>query len=190
MLKRTILIAIAATAIVSCSSPKYTPEQTAAIRYIEKQVGPGTKVIISRIATVDSLTYEQLRKDCIDLFKYKKDSHDKVRSAFVTQKLLTNAKVQKEKMAKCDDIISELEALGLGNVGQSILCYDVKVSGHADKKKERVIFNDFYVCVGRDGIVLSSGAEKRGLHKGFGKFLPGYTEVLRRYGEKDTDNRE
>lgn len=189
-MKRTITILAVMMAVLACSGPHYKPEQQAAIDYIRRAVGEDTKLVITSVSTVDSLTFAALREDCIDLFEYKKDGHDKLRGAFVTQKMRTNARRQEEKMQRCDEIIQALKALRLGDNAGKLVCYDVCVSGYAEKKKEIISFKDFLVCVTPDGKMLSTGSEKRGLHKGFGKFLPGYTDILRTFGDDGQDDRK
>jgi hypothetical protein len=48
-------------------------------------------------------------------------------------------------------------------------------------------FRDAYISITPDGRVISMTAERRDLHKGAGRVIPGYLELLKGAGEDDED---
>ncbi|MBR1872876.1 MAG: hypothetical protein IJ795_06700 [Bacteroidales bacterium] len=190
MIRRIIAAAFAALALAACSeSPEYTPLEEAVLSHIKARVGPEATFKVTKIVKADSLTTGQLYEQRIKAFKVKKDQDTKYYEKYKAKKMEANAEKHKKGMEKDALILKGLEEMrpAIEAKSSEIVCYDYTVSGSAEDKDVVTVFEDFWVAISPEGEVLSTNHTRRGLHKGFGKFLDGYIGLLATAGDLDDE---
>lgn len=97
-----------------------------------------------------------------------------------------NAAVKEESMKKDITIIQCLDSLAItiGDQLDDIAYYDYKFSAMAKSQSSSMEFRDSYAAITPDFEVIGMTAKERDLHKGLGKVIPGYLEILKGESEE------
>ncbi len=182
MLKKGFVTSLALALLCVACAPKYTPLEQAVIDHVQAQVGPESRLSLRQISLADSLTYGQLLQQRIKAFEVKYKQDEKFLATAV-------AKNNRGKIDRFDDamkkdvyILDALRKMDLGGLADAVVCYDMVFSGKAERDDVTTVFDAYYAAVSPDGKVLSLQPGQKGLHKGFGKFLPGYQDILKDAG--------
>lgn len=187
-MKRLLIISAAVILLAGCTpKPSYTPLQKAVVDYVAESVGPDAKLSFNSIEVADSLTYGQLYEQRVKAFRVKLDQDIKFVNRYKSKKMPVNADKHQKSVEKDKTILSALEKMDISDIADNIVCYDMVFSGKADSPSQTTVFEEFYAAVTPDGKILATNDSKKGLHKGFGKYLPGYTEILRSVGGEDDE---
>lgn len=185
-MKRILLTAIAILACAACGRKEYPPLYQAVIDHVQTTVGEEAKVNMREISTVDSLTMGQLYEQRVKAFATKLSQDTKFYEKYKGKGMENNAAKYKKAIEKDNLIIKALSdmAPSIEKISDVIVCYDVIFSGNAKSSGQTTVFEGFYAAVSPSFSVLSTNNELRGLHKGFGKYLPGYSDLLRQVGDE------
>lgn len=185
-MKKISILAALLLACAACGPKEYPPLHQAVLDHVQASVGPDAKLKIKQIATVDSLTMGQLYEQRVKAFDTKLSQDTKFYEKYKGKKMEANTAKYKKAIDKDKLIIKGLADMApeIERISSVIVCYDVAFSGEAATKELTTVFDGYYAAVSPAGAVLSTNNEVRGLHKGFGKYLPGYTDLLRQVGEE------
>ena len=188
-MRKILLTAIAALALASCQEVTYPLVHQAVIDHVQAQVGQDAKLTIREIRTADSLTMGQLYDQRIKAFNTKLSQDTKLYEKYKGQKMEANAAKHKKAIEKDKAILKGLEAMApdIASISDVVVCYDVNFSGQAKTPELTTVFDNYWAAVTVGGVVLSTNNELRGLHKGFGKFIPGYSDLLHKVGDEDAN---
>ena len=170
------------------SKSEYTPLQQAVVDYVSKNAGEGATLTFKKIEIADSLTVGQLYEQRIRAFEVKLDQDTKYYESYKAKKMPNNMEKHLKAMGKDKTILEALHGMDISAVADEVLCYDIVFTGKAETAESIMEFEDFYAAVTPEGKVLSTNNTQKGLHKGFGKYLEGYTEILRSVGDEEEED--
>ena len=180
-----ISILAAAVLLLGACGRQYSPVEQAVIDHVQTQVGADSKLMVTQIAVEDSLTYGQLLEQRIKAFEVKYQQDNKFLEKSVAKNNIKKINQFDEAKRKDLVILDALRKMDLGPKASEVVCYDVAFSGKASTSGAETVFDGYYAAVSPQGEVLSLTPGQKGLHKGFGKFLPGYSDILDRAGVED-----
>lgn len=169
----------------------------------EREYGPVEKVIVdaiverypdcldvefSSLVKVDSTTYGQEIQRRRDLFEYKLKADGKLRERFRAARMRTNMRRKDGDMANDTRILAGIDSLeaALAPVLGDIAYYDYRWSAVAHLKDSDVTCTDMYANVSPDLTFCRLVVKAGEVHKGMGRIIPGYMELLRG-GSEDTE---
>ena len=192
IMKKIAIIPIVALTMVSCaqSEPLDVYQQSIATEIV-RLVGPDAKVEFEVCERIDSTTFGGELDFRTGLIEARRNQNLHLSEMYAGQKKRTNARLREEIAQKDAIVLGGIDSLRVRlAAGDSldIIChYDYHFSGEAKTADGTTVFSDYYACLAADGTLLSFTNEKRKLHYGVGKVIPGYLTVLKgRGGEGDS----
>lgn len=183
MKKLIIAFCVLGSMLVSAcvGAPELSPEQVAVSEMIAAQAGGElTSLKFTRFEKIDSTTYAKEISNRVKTFELKFRQDSLKNQEYKQKGMLTNARVKNEAMERDRLHLSQMEQIrqNLSSRLDDIIYYDYIFSAAAKLDGSSLIVNDYYACITPDGKVLSMVQDKKNLHKGTGKAIPGYAEIF------------
>jgi len=146
-------------------------------------------VSINRVEKIDSTTFRTELDRRKKTFATKRDADSDFLIKYMSEGKRRNAELKSESYRKDLIILQGLDSLevALADILDDIAYYDYRFSAEAKGQDVTMQFRDAYISITPDGRVISMTAERRDLHKGAGRVIPGYLELLKGAGEDDED---
>lgn len=186
-MKRALLFAAALALLASCSVKPADPVEEAIISEIMDNMAEGfTSVKIYKVEKIDSTTFGQELERRHHLFEVKKEVDEKAMNKYVAAGKPKNAAIKEESMKKDMMIMQCLDSLAITieDILDDVAYYDYKFSAQAKSQNSTMEFRDSYAAITPDFEVIGMTAKEKDLHKGLGKVIPGYLEILKGESEE------
>ena len=189
-MKRILLFAVLATAAIlsSCTPKAADPVEQAIVSEILSMPQGFSKVTFLNCEMIDSTTFAQELDRRVKLFETKRDADGKLLLKYTQEGKPRNAALKNESYRRDLEILRSLDSLRAASAGilDEIAYYDYRFSADADGEESgKMQFRDAYAAVTPDFEVIGLTAQKKDLHKGLGKVIPGYLELLRGESEEE-----
>ena len=148
-----------------------------------------SEVSILKVEKIDSTTFRTEFDRRKDAFATKRDADSDLLIKYMTEGKRRNAEIKSESYRKDLIILRGLDSLevALADILDDIAYYDYRFSASAKGEGMNMQFRDAYISITPDGRVIGMTAERRDLHKGAGRVIPGYLELVQGSGEDDED---
>lgn len=190
-MKRSLLFAAVLVLLSSCGTKPADPVEEAITSEIINNMSEGfTSVKIFKVEKIDSTTFGQELERRRHLFETKKEVDGKYMNKYIAAGKPKNAAAKEESMKKDIIIIQCLDSLAvsLEDILDDVAYYDYKFSAQAKSESSSMEFRDSYAAITPDFEVIGMTAKEKDLHKGLGKVIPGYLEILK--GESEEGEEE
>ena len=181
-MKRALLFTAALVLLASCSGKPADPVEEAITSEIITNMSEGfTDVKIYKVEKIDSTTFGQELERRRHLFETKREVDEKYMNKYIAAGKPKNAAAKEESMKKDQVIIQCLDSLAitLSDILDEVAYYDYKFSAQAKGQNSSMEFRDSYAAITPDYEVIGMTAKEKDLHKGLGKVIPGYLEILK-----------
>lgn len=137
-------------------------------------------VSFESIAQVDSSTLADEIERRRDIFQLKMERQSILENRYLEKKMKTNARRQHLRMEQSAKIIAGLDSIAFMHDSQrnSVLYRIYFIKGKAETPEEVFPLDGFYAVLTPDGKPLAFTKDRKALHKGTGRLIPGYEEML------------
>lgn len=144
-----------------------------------------TDVRIYTVEKIDSSTFRQELDRRKALFVTRRASDEKFILKYNSEGKVKNAARKLESFKKDLQILRDLDSLevSIADILDDIAYYDYVFSAQASGPDGKMEFRDSYAAITPDMQVIGMTAQKKDLHKGLGKVIPGYLKIVK--GEED-----
>lgn len=186
---KKITVALASIAMfISCSDKTADPVKEALIAEIGKTMKvEAPDVYFSNIARIDSTTFaEELDRRKVVL-ETKCKVLEKQALKYSAEGKLNASRNKVEELSATRNRLKDLEKLAqsLADIADKTAYYDYTFSATAKGDGRKMEFKEAYATVTPDFQVLGICSQKKDIHKGMGKVIPGYLEMLK--GDSDEE---
>ncbi len=181
-------VGISALLLAGCVEEKKSPveealEKAAAGIICESRTGlkpEEVAVSLESVAQVDSSTLADEIERRRDIFQLKMERQSILESRFLEKKMKVNARRQHIRMEQSAKIIAGLDSIAFMRDPQrdSILYRIYLIKGKAETFDEVFPLNGYYAVLTPDGKALAFTKDRKALHKGTGRLIPGYEDML------------
>ena len=138
-------------------------------------------VSLESVAQVDSSTLADEIERRRDIFQLKMERQSILESRFLEKKMKVNARRQHIRMEQSAKIIAALDSIAFMRdpQGDSVL-YRIYLieKGKVETIDEIFSLNGYYAVLTPDGKALAFTKDRKALHKGTGRLIPGYEDML------------
>lgn len=189
-MKSIAVIPIVALCLVSCARDGQQLDvfERSIETEIVRLVGADAKVEFSVCERIDSTTFGEELEFRKRLIEARREQNLRLSEQYASQKKRTNARLRSEAAQKDAAVLSGIDSIRMRLAAADsldIVChYDYHVAGVARTADGITAIPDHYACVSADGTLLTFTPEKRKLHYGVGKVIPGYIRVLKGRGDE------
>ena len=170
-----------ALALCSCAGKTLSPVQEAIVNEIKEKVsGEVSDFRFYTIGKVDSTTFRQEFEHRQKAFEARRDSDEKFLLKYTQEGKRKNAAIKQASYIKTVGILKGLDSLkrASSDILDDVAYYDYVFSGKATGAGMSIEFNETYVSITPDNVVMSMTADKKDLHKSLGRVIPGYLELM------------
>lgn len=149
-----------------------------------------TDVKIYTVEKIDSTTFRQELDRRKTLFETRRAADEKLILKYNSEGKQKNAALKTESYKKDVFILRDLDSLevSLADILDDVAYYDYVFSAQASGPDGKMEFRDSYAAITPDMQVIGLTAQKKDLHKGLGKVIPGYLEIVK--GEEEAPAEE
>lgn len=188
-MKSIAVIPILALCLVSCArdGQQFDVFERAIETEVVRLVGADAKVEFSVCERIDSTTFGEELEFRTDLINARMEQNLWLSELYQSQKKPTNARLRSEAAQKDSEVLVGIDSIRLRLAAADsldIIChYDYHVAGSARTADGITSIPDHYACLSADGTLLTFTQERRKLHYGVGKVIPGYIRALKRGGD-------
>ena len=144
-------------------------------------------VTINRVEKIDSTTFRQELDRRKKAFTLKRDADSEFLLKYMNEGKKRNAALKSDAYRKDLVILQGLDSLEAAHAAilDDVAYYDYRFSAEAKGQDLKMQFRDAYISITPDGRVISMTAERRDLHKGAGRVIPGYLDLVQGSDEDD-----
>lgn len=188
-MKKLIILSAVSVLLFSCSPKAQDPVQTAIESEILSLEQNFSQVSISSLELVDSTTYRQELEHRRGIFETKRKSDEQFLMKYMNEGKRKNANIKNESYVRDLLILKALDSLELtiSSILDNVAYYDYKFTAVAKGESGTMQFNGSYAALSPDSEVLCISSSQKDLHRGLGKVLPGYLEIVKNQ-EEDPEN--
>lgn len=189
-MRRFIFIAASLLLLASCGGKAVDPVHEAIkgeiMGNMEQQF---SDVSIIKVEKIDSTTFRTELDRRKNAFALKRDADSNLLIKYMTEGKKRNAELKTESYRKDLLILQGLDSLevALAAILDDIAYYDYRFSADAKGEGMNMQFRNAYISITPDGRVISMTSERSDLHKGAGRVIPGYLDLVKGAGEDDED---
>lgn len=176
---------VMATAVLmsatSCSDRNVDPDRAALEAELASRVGPGAKVSFYTFEKIDSVTLGKELGYRIKVQDIRLRQNESLYKKYRSEGKETNAALKKEAMLQANRAVLELEKLraSLRDSLDVVVYYDYRFTGKASNKDNNAVFPEAYASISRDHEVLNIETDRKALHRGLGRVIPGYLDIIK-----------
>ena len=147
-------------------------------------------VTINFVEKIDSTTYRQELERRKKAFVLKRDADSELLLKYMAEGKKRNATIKSDSYRQDLVILQGLDSLEAAHAAilDDIAYYDYRFSADAKGQGLKMQFRNAYISITPDGRVISMTAERRDLHKGAGRVIPGYLELVKGSDEDEGMN--
>lgn len=144
-------------------------------------------VTINFVEKIDSTTFRQELDRRKKAFTLKRDADSELLLKYMSEGKRRNATIKSDSYKQDLAILQGLDSLEAAHAAilDDIAYYDYRFSADAKGQGLKMQFRNAYISITPDGKVISMTAERRDLHKGAGRVIPGYIELVKGSDEDD-----
>lgn len=178
---RFLTILVTALAVVTSCNNKTPDPVAAAIEAAAMKDAEGDYSFrIYDLAKIDSTTFRTEFDRRKDVFRLKQQTEEKLYWRYNAEGKPKTAESHRQAMEKAKVNLECMDYLEqeIGERIDDVAYYDYVFSGYSETKEGRMTYDKVYVTVTPDYEVLTMTADKRDLHKGTGRVIPGYIETI------------
>ena len=178
---RFLTILVTALAVVTSCNNKTPDPVAAAIEAAAMKDAKGDYSFrIYDLAKIDSTTFRTEFNRRKDVFRLKQQTEEKLYWRYNAEGKPKTAESHRQAMEKAKVNLECMDYLEqeIGERIDDVAYYDYVFSGYSETKEGRMTYDKVYVTVTPDYEVLTMTADKRDLHKGTGRVIPGYIETI------------
>ena len=187
-MKKSILVSALLPLLLSCGGGTYDPVHEAIKGEIMGNMSQEfTDVTINNVEKVDSTTFRQELDRRKKAFILKRDADSELLLKYMAEGKRRNATIKSDSYRQDLAILQGLDSLETANAAilDDIAYYDYRFSAEAKGQGLKMQFRDAYISITPDGRVIGMTAERRDLHKGAGRVIPGYLDLVKGSDEDD-----
>ena len=185
-MKKLVLAALAALSVCACATRTADPVHEAITHEIIDNMDKGfTEVRINHVELIDSTTFATEFERRIKLFEAKRDADSKLSVKYLAEGKKKNSALKASSYVNDIMILVSLDSLrkASSDILEKVAYYDYKFSAVAKGPDSSMEFKDAYAAVTPDFKVIGMTAALKDLHKGLGRVIPGYLEIVK--GDED-----
>ena len=147
-------------------------------------------VTINFVEKIDSTTFRQELDRRRKTFVLKRDADSELLLKYMAEGKKRNATLKSDSYRQDLVILQGIDSLEAVHAAilDDIAYYDYRFSADAKGQGLKMQFRNAYISITPDGRVISMTAERRDLHKGAGRVIPGYLELVKGADEDDGMN--
>lgn len=185
-MKRIAFIQVIVLCLVSCGQGDRQLDlfERAIESEIIRLAGTDAEVEFSVCERIDSTTLGEELVFRKRLIEARRDQNLLLSEQYARQKKRTNARLRREAAQKDSEVLVGIDSIRVRLAAADsldIIChYDYLVAGEARTADGITAIPEHYACISADGTLLTFTPEKRKLHYGVGKVIPGYIRILKR----------
>lgn len=181
-MKRTLIFVAAALLLASCGGKTPSPVEAALNAAIAENLGQELKsVTYASLEKVDSTTFGQELEKRRAVLAQKAKSEEELYMKYMSEGKRTNATMKLEAVTKAKASLARLDSLA-GTIADrldEVAYYDYTFTAAAKGVEKDVAFKDAWALITPDLEVLGMATSQKSVHKGSGKVIPGYVEMLK-----------
>ena len=180
-MQRILTIIVAALAVVtSCNKKAPDPVSAAIEAAAMKDAGQDYNFRITTLEKIDSTTFRTEFGHRRDVFRLKQQTEEKLYLRYYGEGRRNTAESHRQAMEKAKVNLEVMDCLEQQMAGRmdDVAYYDYVFSGYSETKEGRMTYDNVYVTITPDCEVLTMTANKRDMHKGTGRVIPGYIESI------------
>lgn len=177
----SILAAAAALLLVSCAPKTPDPVEQAICTEISAMPQGFTKVSVTSYERVDSTTFAQEFERRVKLFEAKRDADSKFLLKYLQEGKNRNAAIKNESYVRDLMILKGLDSLRAvcADIMDQVAYYDYVFDADASGEEGKMYFRQANAAITPDYQVIGMTSQQKDLHKGLGKVIPGYLELVK-----------
>lgn len=190
-MKKSIFILASLLMVAACGTKTADPVHEAIKAEISGNMPQKfTDVKIYTVEKIDSTTFRQELDRRKTLFETRRAADEKLILKYNSEGKQKNAALKTESYKKDVFILRDLDSLevSLADILDDVAYYDYVFSAQASGPDGKMEFRDSYAAITPDMQVIGLTAQKKDLHKGLGKVIPGYLEIVK--GEEESPAEE
>lgn len=187
-MKKVLLTLASIVMLASCGQKTADPVKEAITAEIGKTMGvEAPKVTFATLEKIDSTTYGQELERRIDVFETKCKVMEKYVVKYTSEGKVNNAQLKREEWIKATQNLNALKAHAetLTDILDKVAYYDYAFSAKASGGDKKMEFKEAYATITPDNQVLGLCANKKDIHKGMGKVIPGYLDIFKGEAEEE-----
>lgn len=168
--------------LASCGGKAPSPVETALNAAIAENLGQELKsVSYASLDKIDSTTFGQELEKRRAVLEQKVKSEEELYVKYKTQGKSTNAGIKLEAVNKAKASLVRLDslALTLSDKMDEVAYFDYTFTAAVKGVEKDVTFKDAWALITPDLKVLGLATSQKSVHKGSGKVIPGYVEMLK-----------
>lgn len=176
------MIVAAAVLLASCGDKAPGPVEAALNAAIAENLGQELKsVSYASLEKIDSTTFGQELEKRRAVLEQKVKSEEELYVKYKTQGKSTNASIKLEAVTKAKASLARLDSLAgtLTDRLNEVAYYDYTFTAAVKGAEKDVTFKDAWALITPDLEVLGMATSQKSVHKGSGKVIPGYVEMLK-----------
>ena len=188
-MKRFLILAALAAAVISCSPKQADPLEQALIDNILQSAGEEGKVKIYSMEKIDSTTFRTELERKFKIYNLKIEQNRKFYDTYVKEGKRKNAEIKSQAILKDQAILKGLEAIqaDLANRLDDVAYYDYQFSASGNYKTSKAVYNGYFCAITPAGEVLGVSSDQNTIHKGTSSVLPGYKALLDSAGGDESE---
>jgi len=172
----------AAVLLASCAGQQTDPVEEALRQEICFNMPQAfNNVSFATIELVDSTTFGQELDKRVKLFELKAKVEAEYAESYLAQGKRKNAEVKTESVKYCQEVLAALDSLrgALGSRIDDVAYYDYVFSARAAGKDGNMEFNQSWASITPSYEVIGLASKQADVHKGLGKVIPGYLDIVK-----------
>ena len=181
-MKKFILFAALLPLLASCGAGAPDPVREAIKGEIMGNMSQEfSSVVINSVEKIDSTTFRQELDRRKKAFTTKRDADSDFLIKYMTEGKKRNASIKSDAYRKDLAVLQGLDSLEAVHAAilDDVAYYDYRFNAEAKGQGLKMQFRDAYISITPDGRVISMTAERRDLHKGAGRVIPGYLDLVK-----------